>query len=132
MKKYFIIACLVSFAIVYGSCKKAEGTGGRASIKGKVYAVNYSNSLIVPVDSGYIGGQKIYIIFGDETAVGANQDTNPDGSFEFQYLRKGKYKVYTFSKTTANHLDTAMIQAAEITDKKQTVVLADFKIKTTK
>lgn len=132
MKKYFLSVCLSLMAVVYYSCKKGPGEGGRASITGKVHSVNYNATMTSAQDSGYIGGEKVYIIYGDETAVGDNQDTNPDGSYEFLYLRKGKYKVYTFTKTSPNHIDTAIVQEAEITDNKQELILPDFRIKTSK
>lgn len=114
------------------SCKKGAGEGGRASIKGRIFTVNYNASMIFPTDSGYLGGQKVYIIYGDETAVGDNQDSNNDGEFEFRYLRKGKYKVYVYSKTANAMLDSAIVQECEITEKKQVLELPDFRIKTNK
>ena len=114
------------------SCKKGPGDGGRASIKGKVFTVNYNSSFTVPQDSGYLGAQKVYIIYGDETAVGDNQDTNNEGAFEFKFLRKGKYKVYVYTKTMANHIDSAVVQDVEITEAKQIVEIPDFRIKTAK
>ena len=133
MKKYLLYSILLlSIVVFYSSCKKGPGKGGRASIKGKVYTVNYNSTLTVPQDSGYLGGQKVFIIYGAETAVGDNQDTSPDGSYEFPYLRIGAYKVYTYSKTLPNHLDSAVIQSAEITTTEQVLELPDFKIKTNK
>lgn len=132
MKKYLSIVCLFSIAVSYYSCKKGPGEGGRASITGKVHSVNYNATMTSAQDSGYLGGQKVYIIYGDETAVGDDQDTNPDGSYEFLYLRPGKYKVYTFTKTTPNHLDTAVVQDAEITSRKQRLELPVMRIKTSK
>jgi len=114
------------------ACKKGPGSGGRASIKGKVFAVNYNSSLSFPYDSGYCGGQKVYLIYGDETAVGENQDSNHEGAFEFKYLREGKYKVYVYTKTITNHLDSALVQNVEITGSSQTAIVSDFKIKTNK
>lgn len=136
MKKSILIKG-ISFFIIFGvafliSCKKGPGDGGRASIKGKVFTVNYNSAFTVPQDSGYLGAQKVYIIYGNETAVGDNQDTNNDGSFEFNFLRKGKYKVYVFTKTLANHIDSAVVKEVEITDRTQTVEIPDFKIKTSK
>ena len=132
MKKYFIIVYLFSIAVFYYSCKKGPGEGGRASIKGKVYTVNYDAQLLTKKDSGYLGGQKVYIIYGDETAVGSNQDSNNEGAYEFSFLRKGKYKVYVYSKVANGQLDSAIVQTGEITDKKQTLELPDFNIKTNK
>jgi hypothetical protein len=123
---------LIFMSIFFFSCKKGPGVGGRATIQGKIYTVNYNSTMTVAQDSGYLGGQKVYIVFGDETAVGDNVDTDNNGSFEFQYLRKGSYKVFTYSKTFPNHLDSAVVQSTEITDRKQEVVLSDFRIKTNK
>jgi hypothetical protein len=129
--KFSLIVVLI-IAASFVSCKKGPGDGGRASIKGKVYTVNYNSSYTVPHDSGYVGGEKVYLIYGDEIAVGDDQDSNNDGAFEFKYLRKGKYKVYVYTKTIANYLDSAIVQEVEITDLKQTIELPDFIIKTSK
>ena len=132
MKKYLMFFASLFVTIILFSCKKGPGEGGRASITGKIFSVNYNSAMTVPQDSGYLGGQKVYIIYGDEVGVGKSQDSNNKGEFEFTYLRKGKYKVYTYSKTTPNHLDSAVVQEGEITDKKQVLELHDFKIKTNK
>ena len=132
MRKFISFISLVALVSFLASCKKGPGEGGRASITGKVYTVNYNSVMTVPVDSGYLGGQKVYIIYGDETAVGDNQDSNNEGRFEFTFLRKGKYKVYVYSKTAPNQLDSAVVQECEITDKKQILELPDFRIKTNK
>ena len=124
--------CFFTLAIFLYCCKKDPGEGGRASIKGKIFTVNYNSTLVVPLDSGFIGGQKVHIIYGDETAVGKSQDSNNNGAYEFDFLRKGKYKVYVYTKTKNGMLDSAVVQTGEITDKKQVLELADFKIKTNK
>lgn len=134
MSKLLIIkgVLIITMIVFFSACKKGPGEGGRASIKGKVFTVNYNSSFTVPQDSGYLGGQKVYIMYGDETAVGDDQDTNNEGAFEFRFLRKGTYKVYVYTKTLANHIDTAIVQQIEISDRKQTVELPDFRIKTSK
>lgn len=129
--KCFFIFSLIIISLGV-SCKKGAGEGGRASIKGKVFSVNYNSSFTLAQDSGYLGGQKIYIIYGDEIAVGDNQDTNNKGEFEFKFLRKGHYKVFVYTKINSNHLDSAVVQLAEITTGKQTVELPDFRIRTSK
>lgn len=131
-KKQVVISVLLVATLFLVSCKKGPGEGGRASIKGKVLTTNYNSSFTVPQDSGYLGGQKVYIIYGDEIAVGDNQDTNNEGAFEFNYLRKGSYKIYVYTKINSNQLDSAIVKVAEITSSKQTVEIPDFKIKTSK
>lgn len=128
-----VIALIITlFFSVLFSCKKGPGEGGRASITGKVYTVNYNSNMTVPVDSGYLGGQKVNIIYGDETAIGKSEDTNHEGVYEFSYLRKGRYKVYVFTKIAQNMLDSALVMEGEITERKQVLELPDFRIKTNK
>ncbi len=131
MRSIIFIISVISL-VSFSSCKKGPGEGGRASITGKVYSVNYNSAMTVPVDSGYLGGENVYIIFGDETAIGKSEDTNNEGAYEFMYLRKGKYKVYVYSKTAPNKLDSAIVQEVEITENKQVLEIPDFRIKTNK
>ena len=133
MKKLLSLTSFITLISLFiFSCKKGPGEGGRAVIKGKVYTVNYNTQMTFPLDSGYLGGQKVYIMYGDEIAVGKNQDTNNEGAYEFSYLRKGKYKVYVYSKIGNGQLDSAVVQSVEITDRKQVLELTDLKIKTNK
>ncbi len=131
LKRVFLFLTIFTI-FTFSSCKKGPGDGGRASIKGKVFSVNYNSSLTLPQDSGYIGGEKVYVIYGDQTIVGDNQDSNNEGAFQFNFLRKGKYKVYVYTKTLTNHLDSAIVKEIEITGRTQTVEISDFRIKTTK
>jgi hypothetical protein len=131
MKKILIIFSL-SFIVAFSSCTKGPGTGGRASIKGKIYARNYNNSYAV-IDSGFIGGQKVFIKYGDEMGVGNDVDTDNTGTFVFPYLRKGNYTVYVFSKKLLNNtLDSAIVKTVTISERKQVLDLGQMDINTFK
>ena len=53
--------------------------------------------------------------------------------YVFPYLRKGKYTVYTYSKTFQNNqLDSVVLQTVTISDRKETAELPDFSIITFK
>jgi hypothetical protein len=92
--------CIIAFFI---SCKKEEGKGGRHSIKGKVTARKYSLSTHTYTSTSYPAEEEdVYIIYGDDVTYGDKQNTNYDGSFEFKYLHKGKYKVYAYSQDSTN------------------------------
>ena len=131
MKQSAVILSLF-FISLFVACKKGPGIGGRASIKGTVYARNYNNSFVA-VDSGYIGDVKVFIKFGDNPGVGDNVDTDNTGTFVFPYLRKGDYTVYVFSKVlTNNTIDTTVVQQVTIKDAKEEVVLPRFDINTFK
>jgi hypothetical protein len=124
MQKTFMILSLL-FISFFLACTKGPGTGGRATIKGKVYARNYQSTPIAIADSGYLGAQKV--------GIGNDVDTDNEGIYVFPYLRKGTYTIYTYSKTFQNNqLDSVAIQTVTIADRKETVELPDFEIITFK
>lgn len=126
-----LIVTSISTFLFY-SCAKGPGEGGRATIQGKVFATNYSNSFIKN-DSGYIGGQKVFIQYGDEVGVSDNTDTDNDGIYTFRFLREGKYTVYVYSKKlTNNALDTFVVKNVEITSRKQVLEVSQMNINTFK
>ncbi len=132
MKIRFYLLGIFSVFILMVACKKGPGIGGRATISGKVYARNFSSSF-VQNDSGYIGGQKVYIKYGDAPGVGDDVETDLNGTYTFYYLREGKYTIYVYSKQLINnHLDVSVSQTVEITKKKEEKVLPDFDIVTFK
>lgn len=128
--KSIFIALLI--IIGFSACKKGAGEGGRASIRGKVFARNYSNSF-VQNDSGFIGGIKVYIKYGDQPGIGDNADTDQDGEFYFNYLREGKYTLIVYSKQLVNNaLDSAVIKEVEITSRKEELIVPQIDINTFK
>jgi len=122
----FIFICTIFF-----SCKKEPGEGGFASIEGKVYVKNYDASYTILTAEYYLPGETVYIIYGDETEVGNTVKTSYDGSFKFNYLRKGKYKVYVIGEDPSKpYLSVPKEELMEvtITKKKEKVVLNDLVI----
>ncbi len=130
MKNLTLIIGIIIIGCLAG-CKKDAGSGGKATIKGKVYAKNYNSNATLLLNEYYIQGENVYITYGDDVAVGDNVKTSYDGTFVFPYLRKGKYKVFAVSKDiNSSGLDAtiAVIQEVEITGKKQVVELSDIVI----
>lgn len=116
------------------SCEKPEGKGGKSSIIGNVIVKEFSDNTFFNVYNEHNGfDEKVYIIYGEETGVGDNVTTAPDGSFEFKYLRKGNYKVYVVSKDSMHATpfyvpDTIFMKQVEIKEKKETVNAGTFYI----
>jgi len=132
MKQIKIIVNILILSVILFSCTKGPGSGGRASIKGTIFARNYSNTYI-KTDSGFIGGQNVYIKYGDEPGISDNTDTDPNGEFYFNYLREGKYTIIVYSKQLTNNLlDSAIIKTVEITSKKQAFIIPQMDINTFK
>ncbi len=131
MKRF--LAILTAAVMIAGtSCKKPAGQGGNSSIKGNVWAQKWNSSFTVMSGEGPGEDVNVFIIYGNETSYGSKTATTPDGSFEFQYLRPGKYKVYTYSKTlvTPTNPNGKMEVSVdtEITKKKQTIDVGQLKV----
>lgn len=121
-------------ALVFSSCAKEPGEGGNSSIRGKVYGIYYNKSLTAQTGKGYVQDQDVYIIYGDEVSFGDRVRTSYDGAYEFKYLRKGKYKIYTYSRDTTMNTaaypsgDREVIAEVEITRNKQVAEVPDLVI----
>jgi hypothetical protein len=128
--KLLIIAVL--FIPVF-SCKKPPGPGGKATIKGRVYAADWDNQVRYVISRGYSVDTRVYIIYGKGNTISDDVRTGPDGSFEFKYLNKGHYKVYVNSIDTTlrykgNDTYIPVIKEFDITGTSQTKNLEDFYI----
>ena len=129
VKLKIVLPLLLSVILI--SCNKEPGPGGLASIKGKVYAYDLTNGLDTAA-KGYLAEIRVYIGQAESSTYFDDIRTSYDGSYEFKFLRKGKYKLWVVSKT-----DTAFyaprpdrqeyyIQDAEVKEKKEEVTLPDF------
>lgn len=135
MKKQIAYFCITMVALILfvSACTKPAGPGGKATIKGKVYAYDFDNTQNYLMSSGYSAGTKVYIVYGDDKVASAKVVTDYDGSFEFKYLHKGKYKIFVNSldtsyKVKGNDTEIPLIKEVEIKDAKKTITLEDFVI----
>ena len=100
MKAQYIFLFVIIIASMI-SCKKEAGEGGNYSIIGKIIVRDY-NSNFTTLNAEYNGADEdVYIIYGNEISYGNKIKTNYDGIYEFKYLRKGAYKIYTYSKDSS-------------------------------
>src|ERR1041385_958789 len=96
MTRFFSIAAF-TILLFFTSCNTGPGPGGQATITGKVWSQNWNSNLTIMQAEGYGQNIDVYLIYGDDPTYGDRVKTGPDGTYEFKYLRKGKYKVYAFS-----------------------------------
>ena len=74
---------------------------GTSTIKGKVMVYDYDASFQACQDTYPAFKEDVYIIYGDDRSTYDDKmETSYDGSFEFKYLRKGKYKIFAYTKDT--------------------------------
>jgi hypothetical protein len=116
------------------SCTKGPGPGGRATIKGRIFAKNLGSSLTVITDSGYLGNQNVYLSYGNNQSVADRVETSFTGDFEFLYLRPGDYTVFTYSKIPygIDKLDSTVVLKVTIDDKNAVKDLGTIRIYTDK
>jgi hypothetical protein len=91
---FFAVACVCLFA-----CKKDAGEGGTSTIKGRVLAYEYDASFQLCADTVSVADEDVYIIYGaDHSTYDNDYKTSYNGSYEFKYLQKGKYRLFVYSK----------------------------------
>lgn len=82
------------------SCDKEAGEGGNSVIQGKILERTYTAFPSIYSDKAAIE-KDVYIIYGDEnTTFDDRTRTSFDGTYKFQFLRKGKYKIFVYSEDT--------------------------------
>ena len=124
-----IIKRSLQFSLVFAgilfsmsSCTKIEGPGGSSSIVGKVRVEVYDigGTLINEYDAP---GEDIYLIYGEnDTFYDDDVETSYDGTFEFNFLQKGKYQLFVYQDcNTCPSGEEAVLVDVEITDNKSTV-----------
>ena len=104
--KNFLIICAI--AIGFMACKEDAGEGGTSVIEGKVYKIHtFQNSSTGAMDTLYYqldSGKDVFIIYSDnEIEVYDDKfETDYNGRYHFEYLRKGDYTLYTYADSTVD------------------------------
>lgn len=124
-----LFSAFITISFLFQSCSKSEGPGGSSSIKGKIHVLVYdvANNLINEYDAPK---EDVYLVYGDvDTFYDDDVETSHDGTFEFNYLRPGKYQLFVYeSCTTCPSGKRAVILDLEITDKNSTLDIGTVNI----
>jgi hypothetical protein len=125
MKKVLISIACIAFILMI-ACEKEEGTGGTSTITGKVYLREYNGNFTYLVGEYYAGDQDVY---GNDSVYSDKFTTSYDGTYRFEYLREGNYKVFAYSLDSAAYpLDrkTEVMKEVTITGEDQVVLVEDI------
>ncbi|HBW85212.1 MAG TPA: hypothetical protein DEF82_00210 [Crocinitomicaceae bacterium] len=124
------ILIFTAFLVVFSACSKYEGQGGAATIKGVVIEQRY-NSLGNVIASYPAPDQDVFIIYGaDNSFYDDDIKTSFDGSYEFRYMRKGIYRIFTYEDCiTCPSGKKEIIREVEITKKNQEFIVDTIYIK---
>lgn len=75
--------------------------------------------------------EDVFIIYGNDDSYGDKITTNFDGTFKFEYLRKGEYTVFAYSEDSANYptrREIPVMQTVKISDKNENIAIPDIVI----
>ena len=112
-----LILVLTCLALL--SCNKEEGIGGNAAIKGKVMLQEYNDDFSILKNEKEAVNKYVYIVYGDQQGYGNRVRTAYDGSFYFNNLHKGEYKIYAYSESKENPaLDEPILKEVSISGNK--------------
>jgi len=101
-----LFICAVAFGFM--SCDKPAGEGGTSMIEGQVYKVfTFQNPTTGAWDTSYFqldAGRDVFIVYADDKdeLYDDKFDTDYNGKYHFEYLRKGEYTIYTYADSTDN------------------------------
>ena len=128
MKTKIVLALL---PVVLGliACENGPGEGGTSTIRGKVITREYNGDFTILRGEYPAAKEDVYIIYGDDLVYGDKFETNYDGTYEFNYLLEGDYRVFAYSKDSDDLItneEVAVIRDVEITSKNQVVVVPDI------
>jgi len=73
-------------------------TKGNATIKGRLWVINYKKNGYEIKDISVAQEMEVYLIYGNHASFDERVRTNYDGYFEFRNLIKGDYVVYAYSE----------------------------------
>ena len=127
---------LIAITIVFAACTKEAGEGGTSIIQGQVYKIHtFQNSTTGEIDTLYFqldAGKDVFIIYSDdETAIYDDEfETDYNGRYRFEFLRKGDYTIYTYSDSSDVNTtyDYPVFRHIEIKSNNSTNNLDDFVI----
>ena len=102
MREILIICAIV---IGFTACEKGPGEGGTSVIEGKViYFQRTFNTVTSQTDTHEYpkSGKDVFIIYSDDEGevYDADFETDYNGKYRFEFLRKGDYTIYLHKDTT--------------------------------
>ena len=130
---------IASFLILFfiSSCEKNSGEGGTSSIQGSVYKLStYYNVLTQQNDTVFYqldSKKDVYIIYSDNENdfYDDNVETNWNGQYRFDFLRKGDYTLFVYADSTDGlniSYDYPVFKHVKIDANNSTFTLPDFVI----
>ncbi len=100
--------------LTFSGCDKSEGYGGTSRISGAIETRYYNDDYSKLIRQVPAVDEEVFLLFGNNENVGDRVETSATGSFEFNYLRAGKYMVYYSSIDSTVSGEQDKVVAVEI------------------
>ena len=99
MKLFFkCLWILPIMALLFTACNKGEGKGGTGTVQGYVKLVHHpDDDYQLNTDTVDAAKTDVFIVYGNNDFYGDDVETGPNGLYRFEYLRPGKYTVFSYS-----------------------------------
>jgi hypothetical protein len=114
MVRFFLPIVFLPALIIAFSCSKPEGEGGKSSIEGKVYRIDFISDDKQTLDTFPATDYDVYIVYGKGSLQDDRSRTNYQGEFIFRHLREGSYSIYVYG----NSPDDRQLEIAEVVEVK--------------
>ena len=137
--KNIVIFCIAIF--IFSSCQKEAGEGGTSVIEGKVFKkftmADPNTGLDTVIYFEEYVGEDVFIIYSDDESQIYDDkcETDWQGRYRFEYLRKGDYTLYVYNDSTEQRTATIEIKhewpifkSISIKSNNSTVTVTDFEI----
>lgn len=127
INRFIFLLVVAPIILLSYSCKKVEGEGGSSEIVGKVIIRDYDafGDLIAEYPAK---DERVHIIYGtDDNYYDDDYDTSFDGSYRFQFLTKGTYKIFVYQNcNSCPSGEEEVLEVITIDNNKSTVVAPDL------
>jgi len=131
--KKLLFTFIILLSLLISSCKKVEGSGGSSNIKGKITALDYNGAGIYQNKTYDAMNHDVFIVYGEGNTTHDDKiETSYDGTFEFKYLEKGVYTIFTYEKcfdAACSSGTDVILKTVTISKNKETVNVGTIEIK---
>jgi len=100
MKLATTFGILLGNLLLLCACDKTPGYGGNCGITGTVKIRKYNSNYSVLREEANYANADVYIVFEDGKGYGDKVKTSYDGTFNFNHLVPGNYKLFVYSNDT--------------------------------
>lgn len=122
-----LLIAIIAFTLY--SCEKQAGEGGTSTIMGRVLVKNYNSDFTIKLGEYYSPDIDVFIIYGKDSIYSDDFKTGLNGWYQFDYLNKGSYIIYTYSADSTREDPSDMIPVMDtvfISENNSTIILDDL------